>query len=226
MRRIHLSCLAAALAVSVVTACDDSSDPVNPPPADDAALRVINGAAAPVSVTVDGQVAVASLAAGGLSERLGVDVGTHTVQLRLAGGGAASQQVTFNAREGRSYIVSASADQSGLAADVDTGATPIPNRSKLRIIHAAANAPALDVWRTQPDFQTPIRVMFPFPFGAKSSFMESDPGEWEVWVTPEGATSPKLATSGPIPLEGGWVRTIFLLDAPNGGLRIVNDGEQ
>ena len=220
MRRIHLSCLAAALAVSVVTACDDSSDPVNPPPADDAALRVINGAAAPVSVTVDGQVAVASLAAGGLSERLGVDVGTHTVQLRLAGGGAASQQVTFNAREGRSYIVSASADQSGLAADVDTGATPIPNRSKLRIIHAAANAPALDVWRTQPDYTTPIRVMFPFAYLAESNYMQSDPGEWTVAVTREGETAPFLATSGSIVVLGGEVRTVVLLDAPGSGVKI------
>jgi hypothetical protein len=223
MRRFHLTQLAVALAVSLAACNESSSDPVNPPPPDDdASLHVVNAVGAPVSVTVDGRVAVQSLAAGALSERLGIGAGNHSVQLQLASGGT-PQSVQFLAREGRSYVVSGVADQSGLAAEVDTGATPIPNKSKLRIIHAAANAPALDVWRTQPDFQTPIRVMFPFPYGAKSNFMESDPGTWEVWVTPEGQTTPKLATSGPVVLEGGWVRTLFLLDAPGGGLRIVSE---
>jgi len=226
MRRFQLTHLAVALAVSLavsLAACNESSsDPVNPPPPDDdASLNVVNSAGAPVAVTVDGQVAVASLAAGALSQR-GISTGNHTVQLRLASGGT-PQSVQFLAREGRSYVVSGVADQGGVAAQIDTGATPVANRSKLRIIHGAAGAPAVDVWRTQPDFQTPILIQDQFPYTTKSPFLESDPGAWEVWVTPKGQTGPKLATSGPVVLEGGWVRTLFLLDAPDGGLRIVSE---
>ncbi len=73
-------------------------------------------------------------------------------------------------------------------------------KSKLRVVHLAGTAPQVDIWRTQPDYQTPIRVMFPFPYGAESSYLQSDPGTWTVFVTSTTDWNTRLAESGPIPV--------------------------
>jgi hypothetical protein len=223
MRRTTVA--TAFLALAVAGCGSDDTGPVRPA-SDDASLHVVNTAAGAVDVTVDGQVVRRALAVGALSDRIGIAAGSRTVQLRLASAPANPQTVTLDARAGRSYLVSAMAAPSGsLGAELDTGATPIPGRSKLRILHLAPNAPPVDVWRTQPDFMTPIRVQFPFPYGSKSPFLESDPGTWEVWVTPEGSgPEERITSSGPVVLEGGWVRTLILLDInTNPGLTIVDD---
>jgi hypothetical protein len=222
MRR-HTAALLLSLAFAGCGS-DDATPPV--PTGDDASLRIVNVASGPVDVAVDGETIERGVAVGRLSERIGLAAGSRQVQLSLAAAPTNRQDLTLEVREGRSYLVSATAAPSGsLGAEVDTGATPIPGKSKLRILHMAPNAPPLDVWRTQPDFMTPIRVQFPFPYGSKSPFLESDPGTWEVWVTPEGSgPGEKIASSGPVVLEGGWVRTLILLDiSTNPGLEIVDD---
>ena len=103
----------------------------------------------------------------------------------------------------------------------DTGSAPVAGRSKLQVVHLAESAPPLDVWRTQPDFSEPVRVMFPFPLGAQSSYIESEPGPWSVWATAEGTTTPVLATTGSLNILGGQVWTVLLLDEPGGGFTAV-----
>ena len=89
------------------------------------------------------------------------------------------------------------------------------------MVHLAESAPPLDVWRTQPDFSEPVQVMFPFPLGAQSSYIESEPGPWSVWATAEGTTTPVLATTGSLNILGGQVWTVLLLDEPGGGFTAV-----
>lgn len=222
MRR-HTAALLLSLAVA---GCGSDEGTPPGPTGDDASLRVVNVSPGPVDVAVDGRIVQRGLFVNALSERIGLAAGERAVELRLAAAPATRQAVTLEVREGRSYLVSATVAPSGsLGAEVDTGATPIPGKSKLRILHMARNAPPLDVWRTQPDFMTPTRIQFPFPYGSKSPFLEGDPGAWEVWVTPEGSgPGEKIASSGPVVLEGGWVRTLILLDIQtNPGLEIVDD---
>jgi hypothetical protein len=227
MRRNQLTRLAAALAAAAivpVAACNESSDgPTTPPPSDDASLRVINKAAGAVNVTVDGQVVAANVAAGSVSDRIGLAAGNHQVQIRLAAGGS-PQSVSLLARLGRDYLVDAEGDGQGVVAQVDTGAIPDPGKTKIRLIHMAKNAPAILPWRTQPDFPTPVTIQDRFEFGDKTPFIQSDPGTWELWVTRVGETEPKLATSGPVTLEANWIRTLFLIDKADGsGVEIVDE---
>ena len=90
----------------------------------------------------------------------------------------------------------------------------------------AEQAPALDVWRTQPDFASLITIMFPFPHRAVSPYIQSDPGIWTVLVTTERRDSTGVPTlgdsllaTGDISVPDGESRTVLVLDDGAGGLQ-------
>ena len=202
-----------ALALGTLTACGDDEviDPGTT--GTGAGLRVINASQAPLTVLVDGRVVAQGLTVASVSNTLAIAPGAHQVRLQTAGGASAS--LTVQAAAGRTVTTFGTpAAGAGLAAAVleDTGSVVLAGKSKLRVAHLAANAPAVDIWRTQPDFQTPIRVMFPFAYQATSSYLQSDPGAWEVFVTPAGGTT-RLATTGSITVPSGERRTVVLLDS-------------
>lgn len=197
-----------------------------------AAVRVINGTASPVRVTVDGVVRVSSLAASSVSAAIDLPEGGRTIELETLSGTTPTGAVTTADVEttlGRTRLVTVFGSASALeAAVLDTGSVPAPGTSKLRVVHLAATAPTIDVWRTQPDFPVPVIVMFPFPYGASSSFLQSDPGEWEVFVTAAGSADPTQAPLGTLSLLIGanTARTVVIFDRPGGGVRLeVVQGE-
>lgn len=229
----HARTLAAvAIASFALTACLDDESPSGAG-TPNAAIQVINGASAPVGVRVDGLLVIPSLAPGGVSLPLRVADGQHLVSLESdAGSGTASVQLD----SGEVRVVTATGTQGALDARVlpDTASVPAPGTVKLRVVHLAADAPALSVWRTQPGVEGPVQVMFPFPYGSESSFLQGEPGSWRIWVAPlqstppgapgdtatyTGGPTPELASSGPIALEVGDVRTVVLLRTATGGLR-------
>jgi hypothetical protein len=92
------------------------------------------------------------------------------------------------------------------------GAILPAGKSKLRVVHLAANAGAVEIWRTQPDFATPTHILTPFPYQGASPYLQSDPGNWEVFVTPAGATT-HIATTDAVAVPAGERRTVVLLDS-------------
>jgi hypothetical protein len=94
----------------------------------------------------------------------------------------------------------------------DTGSIVPAGKSKLRVSNLASNASAIEIWRTQPDFQTPVHIMTPFVYGATSPYLQSDPGAWEVFVTPAGGGT-RLATTGAVDVPSGQRRTVLLIDS-------------
>ena len=207
------SAVVLAVAALALGACSDDILVEDPGGGTGAGLRVINASQAPLTVLVDGRVVAQGLTVASVSSTLPIAPGSHQVRLQTAGG--ASAALTVQAAAGRTVTTFGTpAAGSGLAAAVleDTGSVVPAGKSKLRVTHLAANAPAVDIWRTQPDFQTPIRVMFPFAYQATSSYLQSDPGAWEVFVTPAGGTT-RLATTGPIAVPSGERRTVVLLDS-------------
>jgi Domain of unknown function (DUF4397) len=185
------------------------------------ALRVVNAAGKSVDLLIDGQVVLSDIGARTIAPRIAFGAGPHVVKLRSSGtAGGVSVAVTAVSGQTATLAALPAADSISVTALADSGAAPVAGRSKLRVIHLAANAPAIDVWRTQPDFQTPIRVMFPFAYKAQSSYLQSTPGVWVVWVTPADATTPTLASSGSVTIGAGEVRTLVILDAPGGGVQV------
>ena len=202
--------LASVLVVLAVPAC--SSD-VAEPVVGSAEFRVVNATQSPVDVLVDGQAAVRGLRAASLSTSLRIGSGSHQVRLTSASG--ASATLTVDGSPGRTLTTVVYPDTGArLAAAVlqDTGAVVPAGKTKLRVVHMAANVGPIDIWRTQPDFPSPVRVMIPFVYRAMSSYIQSDPGNWEVWITPIGSTT-RLASTGPISVPSGERRTVVVLDS-------------
>jgi hypothetical protein len=107
----------------------------------------------------------------------------------------------------------------------DTGSVVPANKSKLRVAHFAGKAPPIDIWRTQPDWNDFITIMFPFHYQEASPYLQSDPGEWRILVSSEvrdngiPVLTDTLLLSVPIEIPAGESRTVTILDRVEGGLQ-------
>jgi hypothetical protein len=182
-------------------------------------LNAFSGVPA-LDVFIDGSLVLSDVPFAQVSNAVRIAAGAHTVSFQPVGALADVIGKTFTLSEYGDYTLAA-IDSSTVINPIvltDTGAAPVAGKSKMRVVHFAAHAPPIDVWRTQPDYPDFVRVMFPFAYRAASSYLQSDPGVWTVRVTREG-TSEELYSSGPISIGAGEVRTLVLLDAPDGGIQ-------
>jgi hypothetical protein len=216
-------------AVVAFAACSD--DPSGPDQSGntDGRLQVVPGVAAlaSVDVVVDGQTKLSNVAYGVPSSPIALSLGEHRVKVVPAGTAATAggTSVTLRANDTTRVVVIGTPTAMTPIALGDTGAAPVPGKGKLRVSHLAANAPPVDVYRTQPDFAEFVKFMDPFPYQSSTPFIQSTPGNWVIRVTAKG-TNQVLAESGPIRVDALWIRTVLLLDAPNGGIKITPLGEQ
>jgi len=219
--------LISVLALCCVASCDAGTSvtgTVGGP-----AVRVVNGFTAPVDVLIDGQVVISALAAGSVSTAL-ASAGTHTLVLRPTGSATSmSQSITAATGALRTIAVVRSVSGGMGSATLDDTNSVVPaGATKVRVIHLAPNAGTLQVYRTQPDFQTPVSWQFPFnyqpdPTSLSAPFFQSTVGGWEVrvWQTPADASGWVTAPAKVIlPLASGEKATIVILDRPGGGIRL------
>lgn len=219
-----MTCRALGLVLILTAAC--SSDPDGPGSA--AGFSVVNGAGAvgTVKVYVDG--AFGADVAAGDQGRLVADPGAHQVELRRAdGSGAVARQVTLETGAPLTIVAWDSLGILRPAVLEDSNSVVAPGKSKLRVAHYAGAAGQIDIWRTQPDYATPIRIMFPFDYGEVSPFVESTPGAWRVLVssaiaTPTGPMPDTLAVSDAIMAADGAARTVVVVDRAGGGVNIIS----
>jgi hypothetical protein len=92
------------------------------------------------------------------------------------------------------------------------------NTIGLRVIHAAASAPAVDVYVGGP--YAPVNgatpVLTSVPFGVGSGHLDVPLGVYQGRVTVAGTKT--IAIDTPVLREkGGAVRTLIAIDAPGGG---------
>jgi len=200
------------VAAAAVAACDSSNPALPTPTTQTASARAINASKLAVDVNVDGQLVVHGLAATSVSDQFFVTPGTHTVQFLSPNGPSATTSVTADtSKHAAVYAFSPSATTLAAGDIADTDAVVPANKSKLRVTNLTASLGTNEIWRTQPDFQSPVHVATPFPFGLTSPYLQSDPGVWEVFVTPPGG-GVKLATTGPISIPAGERRSVVLMD--------------
>jgi hypothetical protein len=211
-------------AVLIAAACSKDVEITGAGGAGAAQLQVINASATPINLVVDGQIVIQGIAGRSLSSSIGVDAGSRSVEFRSQSGSTLAQ-LTVAASSGKVVtLASMPSGSNGVSAAVvgDTGATVSAGFGKLRVLHLAASAPTLEIWRTQPDFQTPIRFAFPFTYGNNSGFDQSTPGNWEVRVWRPATDSTNLAHwANPdaqltIAVPSGVVKTVAVLDAATG----------
>jgi hypothetical protein len=195
-------------ALAMLAACAGTTEPAVPAP--DAGIRVVNASGAAIDVSIDGRTATQGLAASNVSTAFGLTSGTHQVSI-TSGGKTVPITVQTIAGQVLTTVAFTNAG-STLQASVlaDTGSIVPAGKSKLRVSNFSTSA--IEIWRTQPDFQSPVHIMTPFVWGATSPYLQSDPGSWEVFVTPPGGGA-KLATTGAVSVPAGERRTIVLVDS-------------
>ena len=214
--------------VAILATCssaDDECGGTTCPPRASARLYVVNAARGvdAFQLLVDDRVAQARVESGAASAALPVTPGDHEVRAVPIGTTAvlgAIGRVATGITAPRVVVVvdrPAAAGAPALVAVVaaDTGAIVPAGATKLRVIHGATGAPPVEVWRVQPDFATPTHVMTPFAEQAVSSYIQSTPGTWRVWVTRQGATDTLALTT--VTLGAGQRASVVLLNPPQPG---------
>jgi Domain of unknown function (DUF4397) len=221
----------ALLLASLAAACDSHSVTATtegPSGTGQTSLRVVNAYTTPVDILIDGTVTVSSLAAGTIATTT-PSPGNHTLALRPTGSVSSFSQsiTTTSGATSTIAVVRASSGSLSTAALDDTNSVVPAGATKVRVLHLAPNAGTLQVYRTQPDFPTPVSWQFPFTYQANPTslsapFYQSTVGTWDVrvWQTPADpsgwSTAPVRVT---LPLLSGEKKTILILDAPGGGVR-------
>ena len=216
------------IAATAIAGCGEDSSHLGPSPVP-GSLRVINAFTGPVDVLIDGNVAISGLAAGSIGVA-SPSLGDHTLSLRPVGSSATvAQAVTtpFGAVKTIAAVRGASGGVATATLD-DTNSVVPSSATKLRVLHLAPNAGTLQVYRIQPDFQTPVSWQFPFtyqsePTSLSAPFYQSTIGAWEVrvWQTPADPSGWNTATvKAVVTLGGGEKKTVVILDKPGGGVKV------
>jgi hypothetical protein len=113
---------------------------------------------------------------------------------------------------------------SGLVSDIapivleDDNSAPATGNVKVRAIHGAPSAPAVDIYVTAPgaDLLATTPVLANVAFGDVADYIEAPAGDYQVRVTPAGSKT-VVIDSGTLTLASGQVRTAIAVDAAGGG---------
>ncbi len=216
-------CLSPVL-VAIALAATACSDPNTPGTGVPALAGFLNATAGKVDVEVDGQQILSTVDASVVApfSELSLAPGQHQMRVWPAGSkvGGALLTLTVTGQSKRN-VVAYMEPASGMSARVleDTGAFVPAGKSKVRVINLAPNSD-IDIWRTQPDWQTGIRFQFPFPFDPEPGpYFQSDAGDWQVWITPTSSANTRLHETGRVHIPSGERRTIVVVDSA-GTLRL------
>lgn len=208
----------ALLGAVALGACDDD-DPTAP--ATTAQLRVVHASpnAPNVDVLVDGAVALANVPYRAASSYLAVPAGTRELQVRAAGTTTTVIDADAPLAAGSAYTVLATGLLANIAPLVltDDLSAPAAGNARVRLVHAAPSAGAVDIYVTAPtaDIAAAAPTLANVPFRAASDYLQVPAGTYRVRVTPTGTKT--VAIDVEATLVAGQVRTAVAVDAPGGG---------
>jgi len=207
-------------ATALTTACDDDDD--NTGPEGEARVRVVHASpdAPNVDVLLDDAEVLSDVPYLASSDYLAASAGDHNLKVNAAGTATTVIDADVTLADGTDYTVIAS----GLVAEitpivlVDDNSTPAAGNARVRAIHGAPSAPAVDIYVTAPgaDLEAAVPVLTGVAFGDVADYLEVPAGDYQVRVTPAG-TKTVAIDSGALTLESGQVRTAIAVDAPGGG---------
>jgi hypothetical protein len=208
--------LLAAVAVSVISVgCGSDND-------NSASVRVFHASpdAPRVDVAIDGGRVLEDVPFSIASDFLPIDAGTRRVTVSVAGttNAVIDAQVPF--AEGEDYLIVAADRVSKIApivAPVDRSAPPARS-AKLRVLHSAPSAPAVDVYVVAAgrEIAASEPVLSNVPFKAISQYLTVPAGTYDVVVTVAGTKTVAIEALGFVVTEG-VVATVAALDAPGAG---------
>ncbi len=174
-----------------------------------ARVRVVHASpdAPNVDVLLDNKAVLTNVAYKAASAYLTIGAGQHTAKVNVAG-----TQTTVITESG---VFAGKSDTTILAVDkvanivglvlTDNNTAPTSGNVKVRVIHAAPSAPAVDVYVTAPgaDLNTATPAVANAAFKDVSAYLSVVAGSYQVRVTPTGAKSPVVIDSGTVALTAG-----------------------
>jgi hypothetical protein len=219
---MKLKLLTLLMAATALTAACDDDDNDNTGPEGEARVRVVHASpdAPDVDVLLDDAVVLSDVPYLAASEYLEAPAGEHNVKVNAAGTTTTVIDEDVTLVDGTDYTVIASDLVAALTPIVleDDNSTPAAGNVRVRAIHGAPSAPAVDVYVTAPgaDLEAATPVLTGVEFGDVADYLEVPAGDYQVRVTPAG-TKVVAIDSGTLTLVSGQVRTAIAVDAPGGG---------
>lgn len=217
---MNLKLLTLLLAATAVTAA--CSDDDNTGPDGEARVRVVHASpdAPAVDILVDDAEVLADVPYRAASGYLEVAPGQRNLKVNAAGTATTVIDADVELTDGTDYTVIASGPVAALAPIVleDDNTAPGAGNVKVRAIHGAPGAPAVDIYVTAPDadLASESPVLTGVEFGDVADYIEAPAGAYRVRVTPTGSKT-VVIDSGELSLASGEVRTVIALDAAGGG---------
>jgi hypothetical protein len=208
------------LAVSALTACGDDEN-TNPTGAT-ARLRVVHASpdAPDVDVLVDNAAVLTGVPYLTASDYLDVAAGSRNLKVNAASTSTTVIDAAVTLADGLDYTVIAGGLVSAIEPIVltDDNSTPPAGRVRVRAIHGAPSAPAVDVYVTAPgtDLTQETPALSNVVFGDVSDYIEAPAGTYQVRIAAAGSKT-VVIDSGPLTLSSGQVRTAIAVDAAGGG---------
>lgn len=188
-------------------------------PGNTAWVRVVHAAsdAPAVDVTANGTLLFQGIKFKQFTEYTPVTPGTYTLGINVSG-------TSTTALTGGPYTISGGtaytfyamgtlgAGTLQLMGTGDDVNAPGAARTRIRVVHAASTAPAVDVYATAPFAPltgAPALASVPFPLA--SGYLTVPAGAYQARVTVAG-TKTVAIDSGRVPFEGNTVRTVVAID--------------
>lgn len=234
-----------AFALLAISGCNDSDsgpEPITPPAPINATIKVVHAVsdAPDVVVRANGSVAVQNLAFGDVAGPVSVAAGNFStsVDAKLPGGTLATviPQTSISLAQATDYVIFAvgkAADNSIEPLVVNFPQTAVSSGNvRLRVVHAAASAPTVDVHLTAPTTQLSAgTVAATLEFTGKTGDVTVPAGDYRVRITPAGNLNNVVFDSGTVALTSGADLTIAAIDnkfagpSPVSLLALVQGGE-
>jgi hypothetical protein len=218
---MKLKLLTLMLAATAVTAaCSDDDN--NTEPETQSRVRVVHASpdAPNVDVLLDNSQVLSDVPYLASSAYLETSAGDHNLKVNAAGTSTTAIDADVTLADGTDYTVIASDLVAQITPIVlqDDNTAPAAGNARVRAIHGAPSAPAVDIYVTAPDadLATATPVLTGVEFGDVADYLEVPAGEYQVRVTPAG-TKLVVIDSGALTLESGQVRTAMAVDAAGGG---------
>jgi hypothetical protein len=208
------------LAAAALSAACNSDD--NTAPEGQGRLRIVHVSpdAPDLDVVLDGDTVASDIAYPGSSDYLQLSAGGHVMQISEANTSTTLIDQDVTVADGTDYTVMVGNRLSDIEALVltDNNNTPPAGTIRVRAVHGAPGAPAVDIYVTDPgaDLTLTSPVASNVTFGQALPAVETNAGTYEVRVTPTGAKD-VIIDSGALTLENGQVRTVIAVDAVGGG---------
>lgn len=189
---------------------------------DEARLRVFHASpdAPNVDVLVDGGSVLENVPYTAASEFLPLTAGKRRITVTATGTNTAVIDAELDLGHNTDYLVVAAGKVAEIAPIVATAdrSAPPEGSARVRVLHAAASAPAVDVYVTAPgaDFGTAEPVLSNVPFRAISDYLTVPAGSYDVSVTVAGTNDIAIQALN-LAISDGLVATVAALDTTGGG---------